>query len=169
MKKFTVVIFFWGTCGSLFGEPSIQGYWKIVDSRHGFTQTIIAVYEYENILYGRNIVNFDESSGILVDTIYEPSLRVPNIMGTPFLTEICLFWGLIQDASVWKHGKILDPRSGRVYSCELRVRNGILVLRGKWGPFFRNQPLYPVSVDDYPKGFSPPDSQNWVPRIPERE
>jgi hypothetical protein len=165
MKKPAFLAFFF-VCGFLYCEASFQGYWKIVDRREGFTQTIVAVYEYDDALYGRNIVNFDESSGDLIDTIYQPSLRVPNIAGTPFLTETSLFWGLEREGSRWKHGKILDPRSGRIYSCELRIRDETLILRGKWGPFFRNQPLYPATADDYPAGFALPDTRGWVPKIP---
>jgi hypothetical protein len=152
--------------GFLFAEAPFCGYWKIVDSRDGFIQTIVAVYEHEGIIYGRNIVNFDEDTGDLIDTIYAPSLRVPAIEDSPFLTEINLFWGLEKSDGKWRHGRILDPRSGRTFACVMWPQDDTLIIRGRWGPFFRNQLLYRVSDGDFPEAFHPPDMQGWKPMVP---
>jgi uncharacterized protein DUF2147 len=166
VKRAVAVLALLTFCGVIYSEGALYDNWKIVDSRKGFTKTIVTVYMHNGIVYGRNIVNFDEDTGDLIDTIYEPSLRVPDIAGNPFLTETNLIWGLEQHGKKWKHGKILDPRNGHVYSCELRVEGDTLIIRGKWGPFFRDQPMYRATDSDFPEGFNPPDTLGWVPNIP---
>ena len=150
----------------LYADEPLCGFWKIVDGRDGFTQTVVAVYEHKGVLYGRNIVNFDEDSGELIDTVYNPVLRVPRIEGSPFLTEINLFWGLEKSAGKWKNGMILDPRNGRVFACELRPLDDLLIIRGRWGPFYRELMLHRVAEGDFPEAFRPPDIQRFGPMIP---
>jgi hypothetical protein len=150
----------------LHAEVPFTGYWKIVDSRDGFVQTILAVYEYGDTVFGRNIVNYDEDSGELIDTIYDPALRVARVKGEPYLTQVNLFWGLRKTDEKWQQGTILDPRSGRTYACELWPEDGTLVIRGRWGPFHRNVVLYRASKDDFPDKFVPPDTRSWGPMLP---
>ena len=167
MKTIIVVLLLLIT-GVLHADVSAIGFWKIVDSREGFTQTIVAVYEYEDALYGRNIVNYDEKTGEFIDTIYDPVLRVKGVIDNPFLTEINLFWGLIRDGVRWKQGRIIDPRNGRIFACELRLQDGLLVLKGRWGPFFRNVTLWRAEESDFPDSFQLPDTTVWKPRVPQR-
>ena len=150
----------------LYGEVPFTGYWKIVDSHHGFPQTIVAVYEYDEAVFGRSVVNFDEDSGELIDTIYDPELRVARTAGSPYLTQVNLFWGLRNSGENWKDGTIIDPRSGRTYACELWPEHGTLVIRGKWGPFYRTIVLHGVAMSDFPDGFVLPDMKDWGPMVP---
>ncbi len=165
-NKMLVLAIFLIVPGFLFAEEPFCGYWKIVDRRDGFTQTIVAVYEHNGIIFGRNVVNFDEDTGELLDTIYDPVLRVSKMEGSPFLTEINLFWGLEKSAGKLRRGQIIDPGNGRVYACELWPQNDTLVIRGRWGPFYRKIFLYRVSDSDFPAGFNPPDMRGWGPMIP---
>ncbi len=150
----------------LCAEERVCGLWKIVDDRRGICFTIIAVYEHDSVLYGRNIVNYSEKDGTLVDTLYVPRLKVPRLDGSPFLTDINLFWGLRKVDGRWIRGRVLDPRSGRVYGCELWFEDGRLMLRGKWGPFSKTQILYPANEEDFPHAFEPPPVLGWGPMIP---
>jgi uncharacterized protein (DUF2147 family) len=46
---------------------------------------------------------------------------------------------LIKSGTEFTGGHILDPENGKVYRCKLWIEEGVLKVRGYWGPFFRTQ------------------------------
>ncbi len=148
--------------------PDAIGFWKSIDSKQGFTTSIIAVYEHETKLFGRVVVSYDEKTGELVDTLDNPSKQVEKLPGNPLLITIDLFWNLVPDGNKWRGGRILDPRSGRMYACDCWVQDGDLIIRGKVGPFGMNNVFYKVYTHEFPPNFSIPDLQGFIPNIPER-
>ncbi len=64
----------WGICTALMMTLSVltaaspDGYYKSVDSKQGFTTSIIAVYTYDQMVYGRIIVAFDEEDGTYIES-----------------------------------------------------------------------------------------------------
>ena len=138
-----------------------QGYWKIVDNRRGFVQTVIAVYIRDEILYGRNIVNYKESDGTLVGTIYEPKILVTGDAYNRYLTEVDFLWGFRFSEGRWIDGRILDPRWGIPFACSLWREGETLVVRGRVGPFGKKVILYRVDEEDLPPGFILPSTDEW--------
>jgi len=151
----TVVLVVAGAAGAWAQSQDPVGYWAIRDAHRGFTQSVIVIYEQGSTLHGRTLVQYDEQNGTLVDTFIHPELRA-EIDGRPYATETDLFWGLEPGDSGWDDGRILDPRNGRTYDCELWFSDGALVLRGHLGVFGRRMALHPVSDADLPAGFELP-------------
>ena len=152
------------TSFALFAQ-SIGGFWKTVNEETGLAQCVIAVYEYENLYYGRIIGTYD-SVGNMTDDIYQPKERAPGVLGNPFYCGLDIIWNLRDDGARYK-GKILDPEKGNVYNAELWVNEGNLIVRGKFLFFGRNQTWLPAVDADFPKGFKKPDRSKLIPAIPE--
>ncbi|MFA7371147.1 MAG: DUF2147 domain-containing protein [Sphaerochaetaceae bacterium] len=141
----------------------IVGFWKSVNSRRNFATSIIGIYEYEGMLYGRPVVGFDEKTGALIDTINTPSQRIERLPGRPLLMHTDIVWGLYRSGDKWVGGKILDPRYGHVFDCEAWVQEETLILRGKLGPFGLNTVFYRATEEDLPKGFTWPSLETFIP------
>ena len=142
------------------------GFWKTVDSRKHFTTSIMAVYTYEEMLYGRIIVSFDEKSGALLETHHNAQQQIETVPGRPKLLEVDLFWNLRWEQDRYKGGTVLDPRSGRSFACESYVKDQTFILRGKIGPFGMNSVFYRALPEDFPAGYTPPDVQQMRPKLP---
>lgn len=141
----------------------VIGFWKSMDSKGEFITSIIAVYEYEETLYGRVIVGFNEKTGILEDTYVNPVIRIEKHSSKPLLTEVDLFWGHTLNDKVWKGGKIIDPRSGYSFNSDIWIEKGNLIIRGKFGPFGVRQLFYRAYLSDMPKNLNFPDLNNFRP------
>ena len=149
---------------SIFSAEGIDGFWKTVDDKTGNVQSIIAIYEYEGLHYGRIIGSFNDE-GKMDDSIYKPVKRAPGLPGHPFYSGLDIIWYLREGGYKFK-GSILDPRKGDVYKAELWLANNNLVVRGKLFIFGRSQMWLPAEESDFPKGFKMPDLKKFVPSIP---
>ncbi|MBS0625698.1 MAG: DUF2147 domain-containing protein [Verrucomicrobia bacterium] len=143
----------------------IEGYWKSINETTGYPQCVIAVYEYENVYYGRIIATYDEN-GKMKEDIYKAKERAPGVVGHPFYCGLDIIWGLQNTGASYK-GKILDPQKGNIYNAELWNEGPNLVVRGKLLIFGRNQTWLPATDADFPKGFKKPALKDLVPKIPE--
>src|SRR6267154_713184 len=56
-----------------------------------------------------------------------------KVIGMEILQE------LSKNGDEFSGGHILDPENGKVYRCKLWIEDGVLKVRGYWGPFFRTQ------------------------------
>lgn len=148
----------------LSGAEDIRGFWKTVNEE-GIAQSIIAIYEYEGLCYGRIIASFGED-GKIDDSIYKPVKRAPGLMGNPFYSGLDIIW-FLEDAGSKFKGKILDPEHGDVYKSELWVEGNTLMVRGKLFIFGRSQRWFQVVKEDLPTGFQLPDLKTLIPSIPE--
>lgn len=158
------LFFFFFLITAAFASDDIRGFWKTINEQ-GEAQCIIAVYEYEDVHYGRIIGSFNDK-GVMEDSIYNPKKRAPGVVGEPFYSGLDIIWGLV-DAGVKYKGKILDPEKGNVYNSELWIDNGNLVVRGKLLMFGRSQTWLPAAASDFPQGFKKPDLSALIPSIPE--
>ncbi|QEN09263.1 DUF2147 domain-containing protein [Oceanispirochaeta crateris] len=147
----------------LMANSGILGLWKTVDDTTGEVKSIVKVYEYEGKVFGRILVTYEE--GVLKDTYINPIHRAENVKGTPFFSGLDFIWNMEKKGDKWKKGKIMDPQQGKVYSSEIWLENGNLIVRGKIGPIGRNQTWLPATARDLPSGVSDPNS--IVPSIPQ--
>ena len=46
---------------------------------------------------------------------------------------------MVKSDEGYADGNILDPETGKVYRCKLWLEDGMLKVRGYWGPFYRTQ------------------------------
>ncbi|HSX25999.1 MAG TPA: DUF2147 domain-containing protein [Chlamydiales bacterium] len=162
MKRIFLNLCLWISCAG-FAE-GIQGFWKTINEE-GVAQSIIAIYPYQGLYYGRIIATFDENVKIK-DSIYHPVERAPGVVGNPYYSGLDIIWYL-EDRGIKYKGKILDPQKGNVYNAELWIENGNLIVRGKLLMFGRNQEWLPVANSDFPKDFKVPDLNTFVPTIPQ--
>lgn len=155
-------------CSTLIAQTpeAVVGFWKSIDEQEGFTTSIMAVYRHDDRLYGRIIVSFDEQSGALLETHVMPVQRVTTLPSNPKLLAVDLFWDLRWESSRWRDGKILDPRTGKTYSCDIWVKDKLLIIRGKVGPFGMNTIFHQARQEDFPIGYDPPNLQEMVPNKP---
>ena len=142
---------------------SVAGFWKTVDES-GTPQCILAVYEHENLSYGRIIATYSDTDiGQIDDSIYAPKKRAPGVVGEPYFSGLDIIWNL--ENTKWAHkGQIMDPQKGRVYKAELWTDGPDLIVRGKLLMFGRSQRWSAVQPEDLPNGFKLPDLKSLVPK-----
>ena len=130
---------------------NIAGLWTTVDDESGEEKSVVQIYEYEGKYFGRVVKLFKN-----VDK------KAVGIKGTPKIVGLDIIWNLEASGDKFKSGKILDPAKGKIYSSEAWVEDGNLILRGKIGPFGRNQTW--IKNNDTSLKI-----ENIVPNIPEKE
>ena len=162
-----ICIFLLVISSSVFSGDEVIGFWKTINDRKGFATSIIAVYKFENKIYAQIIIAYDEKTGDLIDTLYNPIQHIDEKEEYSFLCMSNLFWGLEWENSRWRYGEVIDPRNGKTYKCQLWEEDGVLILRGSFGIFGLNQLLLPAEPGDYPVGFILPDIEKFLPAIPE--
>ncbi len=54
------------------------------------------------------------------------------------MTEVVLVDRVTYEDGIWKNGRIYDPKTGKDYKTELRLKGNTLELRGIAGPFHKN-------------------------------
>ncbi len=151
-------------CMSLFGADDISGFWKSLDDS-GNPQCVFGVYEHQGIYYGRIIGTYDQD-GEMRDTLYKPISRAEGVVGSPPLCGLDILYGF-EDGGASYNGRIVDPKKGNIYKCEVWRQSENLIVRGKLFVFGKNLTWYPVAPGDLPKGFKLPDMKKFIPKIPE--
>ena len=150
---------------SLSADEVITGFWKTIDEKTKRAQSIVAVYDYQGVYYGRLVVTFNDD-GTLNDTIYDPKGRAPGVVGHPFYAGMDIIWGLKNNGRKYSGGSILDPEKGNIYGAELWRQGQDLIVRGELLIFGRNQVWPPAQDSDFPQGFQKPDLSSFIPVIP---
>ena len=162
MNKFFLILL--SVLTSTIQAVGIEGFWKSINETTNKPQCIVAVYQYEDLYYGRIIGTFDDN-GKMNETIYKPKDRAPGVVGNPYYCGLDIIWDLYNTGSSYK-GKILDPQKGNIYNAELWNEGSNLIVRGKLLFFGRNQTWLPATDSDFPKDFKKPDLNTLVPTIP---
>lgn len=142
MRSHTYILF--GLLGLLLQVTSLDaqltGKWKTIDDTDGKEKSIVEIYEKAGKLYGR------------VDRLLEAADKTHcdkcpgELKGKPILGMVIL-QDLLQSHSGGTDGKILDPASGKTYSCYIELESqDKLKLRGYIGlpAFGRTQYWYRV-------------------------
>lgn len=151
---------------SLHAGENIEGFWKTINEKTGKAESIIAIYPYNGLWYGRIIASYGPQ-GEIDDTIAQPKDRAPGVKGHPYYSGLDIIWNLQKQGTKFVNGKILDPQKGKIYDSELWNQNGDLIVRGKILFFGRNQTWIAASQQDFPHGFELPDLTQMVPTIPQ--
>ena len=162
-KLFCLLAVFIFSVSVLWADNSVLGLWKTVDDKTGEVKSIVKVYEYRGKVFGRILVTYED--GRLKDTYDDPDYRAEEVKGQPFFAGLDIIWNMVRKGDKWKKGKIMDPKEGKVYSSEMWRDGNDLVVRGKIGPFGRNQTWLSASAADLPSGVQEPSS--LTPVIPD--
>jgi uncharacterized protein (DUF2147 family) len=97
---------------------SVTGLWKTVDDSTGEVKSIVEVYESKGKIYGK------------VKEILDPSAPENAVCqncpgeddGKPII-GLTFIKGLTKDGDEYNDGKILDPESGELYKCYIKLED----------------------------------------------
>ena len=149
------------------------GFYQTIDDETKTPKSIIALYEYMDEgdveLAGR-IVALYGADGTISETLSNPTRVADKVFGTPKMVGLDIVWGMEwdNDDNEYEDGKIMDPKSGKVYSSVMwqdKKTPAVLNVRGKIGPFGRTQYWNVLSVSDLPSDLQNLDTSNWTPKI----
>ncbi len=178
MMKYLLPIVFCATlilssC-SIDTEPKdIRGLWKSRDQHSDKPRSLVAIYKYKDMYYGRMLATYDDE-GQINDTILEKKSKAPGVVGNPPYCGMDFVYDVKEEENNDKgnpkyKGKIIDPEKGKVYNVELWLDGQDLIVRGEIWIFGENIPWHKASKKDLPKGFSMADIKKFVPKVPQTE
>lgn len=159
------------SCTTTDSEEGILGLWKSTDDKSDKPRSLVAIYKYEDLYYGRMLVTYDED-GNIEDTILKKEDRAPGVVGNPPYCGMDFIYNVKERGSTREgnpkyKGKIIDPQRGKVYTAELWLDGDDLIVRGELWIFGKNLRWLRGTKQDLPKGFSVNQIKNFVPEVPE--
>lgn len=109
--------------------PSPVGKWRTFDDRTGQERGLVAIEEIAGFLSGRITGILDPKEALRVCELCKDARKDQPILGLTIVT------GMRRDGDRWDGGEILDPQTGAVYRCSMRLEDGgaRLVVRGYIG------------------------------------
>ncbi len=149
-------------------KSELEGVWEANKEKGGKEGSLVLIYPHENMYYGQIIATYDDLSQGVKETINDKNLQIaPGVVGDQPYCGINMVW---VDNSTYE-GYIVDPEQGKKYHASMKVEDGVLILRGKFGPFFSDRP-WPKAPDDvlskaFPNGLPDPSAPNFNTKLPE--
>lgn len=147
------------------------GTYQTIDDETNTPKSIVALYEYRNgddaKLAGRIIALYG-TDGVISETLSNPTRIADKVKGTPKMVGMDILWDMEwdNDDSRFEDGKIMDPKSGKVYSSVIWGKDaGKLNVRGKIGPFGRTQVWNTLDASALPADLQNLDTANWTPVV----
>jgi uncharacterized protein (DUF2147 family) len=138
MKRFGFFIFLVGLFGAslILAAESPVGKWKTVDEKSGKVTSEVEIYEQSGKLFGK-IVSLTEPN----DKQGKPKVCIActgadknkPIVGLVILKD------LTPSGDRYTGGTILDPEDGKVYSAEIWIADGKLMVRGYSGFLYKTR------------------------------
>lgn len=151
MRKIVLLLAALLYTANVYAAQDVTGLWTTIDDETDTPKSVVQIYEYQGKVYGRVVKSFKNEDKTAV-----------GIKGDPKIVGLDILWGLEDKGERFEDGKILDPAKGKIYSSEIWTEGGKLIVRGKIGPFGRNQTW--IKNDDATLAL-----KNPVPKIPEKE
>jgi uncharacterized protein (DUF2147 family) len=129
---------------AVLSAQTVTGRWKSIDDETGKPKSIVEIYEYQGKLYGHIVELFRDPNEDQNPKCTEckDDRKDQPIVGMQIIRDMVLTGGY------YKNGTICDPKSGKIYKCELWLKEGDsnqLELRGYLGWFYRTQTWQRVS------------------------
>ena len=150
----------------VFGANAFTGFYQTIDDETGKPKSIVALYEYDGKLGGRVVALYGDD-GKISETFKAPVRKADKVKGEPFMSGLDIIWNMKLDDGEYRGGKIMDPKSGKIYSSVMWREKGELRVRGKIGPFGRTQTWNVLKASDLPKELQKLDMSKWEPKIAE--
>lgn len=121
---------------------SIVGKWKTIDDETGKTKSVVQIYESKGKYYGKVVKLFrgaDEDQNPVCEKCKDDRKGTP-IKGMQVIRD------LKKNGSTYSKGTIVDPESGKVYTCKVWPEGAKkLKVRGYIGFFYRTQTWHKVN------------------------
>lgn len=115
---------------SVFAADPAEGYWYTIDDEDGKKSSIVKIEQKDGKLVGKIVKIMDEKDRNELCQDCPDEFANKPIQGLQFM------WNLNKKgAGKWRDGKILDPKTGGVYTSKLDVEDGgeKLTVRGYLG------------------------------------
>jgi uncharacterized protein (DUF2147 family) len=102
---------------------SVLGKWKTIDDKTGKSKSVVEIYELNGKVYGKIIEIVDPTKRDRKCDKCDGSDKNKHILG------LVIIKGLTKDGEEYNGGKIMDPESGNIYSCYIKIieKNKLLV------------------------------------------
>ncbi len=107
-------------------QPTVTGLWRTFDDRTGRERAAVLIQSQDGVLTGRIVSVVDPAEAARVCELCQGGRKNKPILGLTIIT------GMHRDGDHWGGGQILDPQTGSVYRCILRLADGgrKLIVRG---------------------------------------
>lgn len=138
MKRFWFLLLLFGLLGPglAYAADSPVGKWKTVDEKNGKVTSEVEIYEQSGKLFGK-IVSLtepnDKQGKAKVCIACAGADKNKPIVGLVILRN------LSADGDRYKGGTVVDPEDGKVYSAEIWVEDGKLMVRGYSGFLYKTR------------------------------
>ncbi|MDD5022401.1 MAG: DUF2147 domain-containing protein [Endomicrobiaceae bacterium] len=169
MKKTLIMIASVLFLGSNVFAQNVTGIWQTIDDETNKPKSVVSIYEYNNKVFGRIIMTYEDDGVTVKDTMYLKKYTADKVAGNPLMCGLDIIWDMNKEkeSKKYKKGKIMDPLKGKIYNSEMWcAENGDLIVRGKIAFFGKNQTWKSFDVKNFPADFIVPDTTNWEPVIP---
>lgn len=108
-------------------SDDVVGYWTTIDDETNAPKSVVQIYEYQGKIYGR------------VVELFQNKEAVAELPDKPLIKGLDVIWDMEKKKNKYTNGKILDPKTGKVYACDLWRDGDKLIVRGKIAFLGRNQ------------------------------
>jgi uncharacterized protein (DUF2147 family) len=128
MIRIILPVFLLGLFAASAPGQSVKGVWKTIDDKSGDPKSHVKIYEEGDKLYGKVVK--------LLPSVKEKNCKkCPGEKKGKPIEGMQIMWDLEQvEKGEWDDGEILDPGSGKVYSCKLWLEDeDTLKVRGYMG------------------------------------
>lgn len=147
MKKILFLMLLLASRMACAGE-GVEGYWTTIDDETNTPKSVVQIYEYQGKVYGRVVELFQNKEAVA---------KLPD---EPKIKGLDVIWDMEQKKDKFTGGKILDPKTGKVYACDMWRDGDKLIVRGKIAFLGRNQTWEPNTT------FKPETTAKPVPQKP---
>jgi uncharacterized protein (DUF2147 family) len=107
---------------------SAEGLWTTIDDKTGKKRSVVRLAESGGSLTGTIVNVYKQAGDTGVCSKCPGSFKNKKIKGLQFM------WGLKKkNENTWTDGKILDPKTGKVYSAKVTLKGNKLYVRGYIG------------------------------------
>ncbi len=113
MKKLTLLFLLFG--GIQMQAQTVFGKWKTVDDKTHEVKSIIEIYENGGKVFGKVVEIIDASRRNKKCEKCEGTDKNKPVLG------LVIIKGLTKDDTEYNGGKIIDPESGNIYKCILKL------------------------------------------------
>lgn len=116
---------------TVWAGDEVTGYWTTIDDETNTPKSVVQIYEYQGKIYGR------------VVELFKNKQAVAKLPDEPLIKGLDIIWDMEKDKDKYTNGEILDPKTGKVYSCDMWRDGDKLIVRGKIAFLGRNQTWEP--------------------------
>lgn len=96
-------------------SQSIVGKWKTVDDKTGEQKSVVKIFEKKGIYYGKVVHILKESMRDQKCSKCEGVNKDKAVLG------MTIIYGLKKSGNEFDHGNVLDPESGVIYDCHIKM------------------------------------------------